>query len=85
MAGEQQAHGAVPKVGDRETDHIVGLTRIPISPRLRTILVLAALALLVLLLRATPGVLTVLLGGATLALVLSFPVRLLARLLPRGL
>ena len=46
-------------------------TPIPISPRLRNILVLAALALLVLLLWAAPGVLTVLLGGATLALGLS--------------
>jgi predicted PurR-regulated permease PerM len=62
-----------------------GPTPIPISPRLRNILVLAGLALLVLLLWAAPGVVTVLLGGATLALVLSFPVRLLAHALPRGL
>ena len=60
-------------------------TPIPISPRLRNALVLAALVLLVLLLRAAPSVVTILVGGATLALVLSFPVRLLARVLPRSL
>ena len=48
-----------------ETSHTApaaGPTPIPISPRLRNVLALAALALLVLLLRAAPGVVTVLLG-----------------------
>ena len=40
---------------------------------------------LIVLLRAAPDVLTVSLGGFTLALVLSFPVRYLARFMPRGL
>ncbi len=60
-------------------------TPIPISPRVRTILLLAACAALVLLFWWSPTLLPLLLSGATLALVLSFPVRLLARALPRGL
>ncbi len=59
-------------------------TPIPISPRARTILALVALVALVLLLRAAPSVLTIVLGGAALALLLSFPVRLLSHLMPRG-
>jgi predicted PurR-regulated permease PerM len=60
------------------------VTPIPISPRVRTILLLVAFAALVLLFQWSPSLLPLLLGGATLALILSFPVRLLARLLPRG-
>lgn len=60
-------------------------TPIPISRRTRTILLLSALALLLLLLWNVPSLLTLLLGGAALALVLSFPVRLLSRSMPRGL
>ena len=58
---------------------------IPISPRARTLLIGAALVALVLLVRAAPSVLIITLGGATLALLLSFPVRLLSRAMPRGL
>lgn len=71
--------------GDSRGGEAAMPTPIPISPRLRNVLTLAALVALALLLRAAPDVLTILLGGATLALVLSFPVRLLARALPRGL
>jgi predicted PurR-regulated permease PerM len=59
-------------------------TPIPISPRTRTVLLLVAFAALVLLFWWSPSLLPLLLSGATLALVLSFPVRLLARVLPRG-
>lgn len=55
------------------------------SRRARTIALLGTVVALILLLRAVPTVLTMLLGRATLALVLSFPVRLLARVLPRSL
>lgn len=48
-------------------------------------LVVGAIALLVLLLWRVPSILTLLLGGGTLALILSFPVRLLTHVLPRGL
>lgn len=60
-------------------------TPIPISTRTRTILLLAALVLLFLLLRRVPTILTLLLGGGALALILSFPVRLLSHAIPRGL
>jgi predicted PurR-regulated permease PerM len=60
-------------------------TPIPISRRTRTVLLLAVLVLLVLLLWRVPSLLTLLLGGGALALVLSFPVRLLSHGMPRGL
>lgn len=62
-----------------------GLTPIPISPRTRTVLLLVAFAGLVLLFWWSPSLVSMLLGGATLALILSLPVRLLSQVLPRGL
>ncbi len=59
-------------------------TPILISRRTRTVLLLAAFAVLVLLFWWSPSLLPLLLAGATLALILSFPVRLLARILRRG-
>lgn len=59
-------------------------TPIPISPRTRNLLMLAAVIGLILLIRAAPVILTISLGGAFLALILSFPVRLLSRFMPRG-
>jgi predicted PurR-regulated permease PerM len=59
-------------------------TPIPISPRTRNLLMLAAVIGLILLIRAAPVILTISLGGAFLALILSFPVRLLSRIMPRG-
>ncbi len=60
-------------------------TAIWISRRTRNILLAAGLVGLVLLLAVAPVLLTLSLGGAALALVLSFPVRLLSRVIPRGL
>lgn len=60
-------------------------TPIPISPRTRNLLILAAVIGLILLIRAAPVILTISLGGAFLALILSFPVRLLSRIVPRGI
>lgn len=60
-------------------------TPIPISTRVRNILVLAGIGMLLLLLWRVPSIVTLLLGGGALALVLSFPVRLLSRVMPRGL
>ena len=60
-------------------------TPILISPRTQTILLLVGAVLLILLVRRVPGILTLVLGGGALALVLSFPVRLLSHVLPRGL
>ncbi len=59
-------------------------TPIWISRRARTLFIVAGAALLLLLLRAAPSVLIVALGGLSLALVMLFPVRLLALKLPWG-
>jgi predicted PurR-regulated permease PerM len=75
---------------ERATDRVAqppadGPTPIPISPRARTVLVAVGVALLVVLLSQAPSVPIVALGGAVLAIALSFPVRLLSRRMPRGL
>lgn len=77
--------------GQRRSDHVLAApppgapTPIWISHRQRTLLALAGLVLLVLLLWRASSVLTFALGGAALALVLSFPVRLLGRVMGRRL
>lgn len=58
-------------------------TPIQIPPRAGIALVIAIVLLLALLLWAAPSVLTVALGGSALALLLSFPVGLLSRAMPR--
>ena len=58
-------------------------TPIAVSPRVRWAIVLLGLVVLVLLFRAAPSILSMALGGFTLSLVLSFPVRLLERFIPR--
>jgi predicted PurR-regulated permease PerM len=60
-------------------------TPIRISKRTRTALILAMLAVLGLVIWYVPSVLTTIVGGFALALALSFPVRWLSRLMPRGL
>ncbi len=60
-------------------------TPIRISKRARTALILAALVLVGLVIWQVPTVLTTVVGGFVLALALSFPVRWLSRLMPRGL
>ncbi|MGB3683290.1 MAG: AI-2E family transporter [Rubrobacteraceae bacterium] len=62
-----------------------GPTPIWISPRTRTILLLSGLVVLVVLMWAAPSVPLIALGGGTLALIMSFPVRALSRFMPRGL
>lgn len=59
-------------------------TPIWISPRTRNILLLAGLGTLVLLVWAAPSVPVIALGGAALALIMSFPVRALSRIMARG-
>jgi predicted PurR-regulated permease PerM len=59
-------------------------TPIWISRRTRTVLVVIGLAALVLLVDRAPTIIVLTLGGAALALVLSFPVRALSRFVPRG-
>lgn len=60
-------------------------TPIPISPRTRNLMLGGALLVLALVCWWVPTAPQLALSGAALALVLSFPVRLLARVLPRGL
>ena len=60
-------------------------TRILVSPRVLGGLIVLVLVLLVLLLRAAPGVATIAVGGTALALILSLPIRWLSRVMPRGL
>lgn len=55
-----------------------------ISKRTRTVLILGGLVALVLLMWYSPSVPLMLLGGFALALAISFPVRTLSRLMPRG-
>lgn len=64
---------------------VVEPTPIFISARTRNILIFIAVIALVLLVRAAPTILTISLGGGFLALILSFPVRLLSRVIPRGI
>jgi predicted PurR-regulated permease PerM len=59
-------------------------TPIRISKRTAIVVALALLATLVLVLWAVPSVLVSVVGGFGLALVLSFPVRILSHLMPRG-
>jgi predicted PurR-regulated permease PerM len=68
-----------------EPDVTAQPTPIRISKRARTTLILAGLALLGLVIWQVPTVLTTVVGGFALALALSFPVRWLSRLMPRGL
>lgn len=62
----------------------VAVTPIWISRRTRAALVAAGLAVLLLVLYLAPTLVVLTLGGATLALVLSFPVRALSHVVPRG-
>ncbi|MDQ3692107.1 MAG: AI-2E family transporter [Chloroflexota bacterium] len=60
-------------------------TPIPISPRGRTILIIAGILAVVFLINAAPIVPRLLILGAALALILSFPVQLLERVMTRRL
>jgi predicted PurR-regulated permease PerM len=74
--------------GDRKVvDRAVAArpTPIRISRRVRAALILAALVVVLLVVWRVPSALTTTIGGFALALVLSFPVRFLSRLMPRGL
>lgn len=59
-------------------------TPIRVSRPVRNLIVLAPLALLLLVFWAVPGLLVVTLGGFAVALVLSVPVQLFSRVMPRG-
>ena len=73
----------VPKKGVAKP--MVRPTPIRISKRTAIVLALAIVLTLVLALWSVPSALITVVGGFALALVLSFPVRALSRLMPRGL
>jgi predicted PurR-regulated permease PerM len=60
------------------------LTHIPITPRTRNVLIGIAVAAALLLMWRASGVVQLVIVGAAVAVVLSYPVRLLSRVLPRG-
>jgi predicted PurR-regulated permease PerM len=60
-------------------------TPIFVSPRVMAIIVVLGIAALAYVLYAAPSILIIALGGTTLAILLSFPVRALSRVMPRGL
>jgi predicted PurR-regulated permease PerM len=74
---------ASPKKG--ATKPMAHPTPIRISKRTAIVIALVILATVVLVLWAVPSVLISVVGGFGLALVLSFPVRILSRWMPRGL
>ncbi len=68
----------------REPDVTAHPTPIRISRRTRTVLILAAIAVLAYVVYLVPSVLTTAIGGIALALVLSFPVRFFSQFVPHG-
>lgn len=76
---------AMHEVKPEEMRPARGPTPIWISRRVQIALIIAGVTLLALAIWYVPTILTVLLGAAALALVLSFPVRALSRLAPRWL
>ena len=79
-AGRQRSLGS-----RREPDVTARPTPIRISRRTRTAIILAVVVLLAYVVYRVPDVLTTSVGGVALALVISFPVRYLSRVMPRGL
>src|SRR4051794_11134152 len=61
------------------------LTQIPITPRTRNILIGVVAILFLLLFWKAPTLPKLLLSGMAMALILSFPVRFLSRIIPRGI
>ncbi|HZY65805.1 MAG TPA: AI-2E family transporter [Rubrobacteraceae bacterium] len=60
-------------------------TPIPVSSRTITVIAVVCLLVLLLVLYAAPIILIIAFGGTALAIVLSYPVRALSRVMPRGL
>ena len=60
------------------------LTQIPVSPRTRNVLLAIVAGLILLLFWKAPALPQLLLTGMAVALILSFPVRFLSRVIPRG-
>jgi predicted PurR-regulated permease PerM len=63
----------------------VELTQIPVSPRTRNILLALVVGLILLIFWKAPTLPKLLLSGMAVALVLSFPVKYLSKVIPRGI
>jgi predicted PurR-regulated permease PerM len=77
-----QENNTTGQVGPESTE--TQATPIWISKRTRTVLLVCGLVALVLIMWYSPSVPIMLLGGFALALIISFPVRALSRIMPRG-
>ncbi len=76
---------ASKKSKNRTTEAGGSPTPIFVSPRVLALIIVVCIVVLALVLYAAPGILTIALGGMALAIVLSFPVRALSRLMPQPL
>ena len=85
MRKDRWARRSRGKRREAESGSVGYLTPIPVSSRVWIGIVVVGVALFGLLLYAAPTVPAVALGGVALAIVLSFPVRALSHLMPRGL
>lgn len=79
MSEAEAGPGALPAANETQP------TPIWVSHRFQTALIVVAVALLVWAIWRVPAILTIVLSAAGLALLLSFPVRWLSRVMPRGL
>src|SRR3712207_2003833 len=85
MKLEKWSGGGAERTGGRGTGRQARTpTPILLSPRVAAVLAVLGIAALAYVLYAAPSILIVALGGTALAVVLSFPVRTLSRVMPRG-
>ena len=83
--GRRTGQATGGKARGREGRRDIAPTLIPISPRLLVVLGIAGAVVFALFLWASPTVVVVALGGVSLAIVLSYPVGALSRVMPRAL
>lgn len=80
----RQIKGIARRRGERQASRSVP-TPIFVSPRIAALLVILGILVITFVLYASPTSLIVALGGAALAMILSFPVRALSYVMPRSL
>jgi predicted PurR-regulated permease PerM len=88
MKLDRWSGGEAKRAGGRARDR-GGPARTPtpifVSPRVMAVIVALGIAALAYVLYAAPSILIIALGGTALAILLSYPVRALSRLIPRGM
>jgi predicted PurR-regulated permease PerM len=88
MKLERWSGGEAKRAGGRARDGGTPArtpTPIFVPPRVMAILIVLGIAALAYVLYAAPSILVIALGGTVLAILLSFPVRALSRMMPRGM